>query len=69
MENKIAYINFCIGKFAKRFRLPPFMAYKYLRDYKGLSFLNECYAAEHLLSDKDAVDDLRIVCRRNGGTL
>ena len=68
-ETKISYINFCITQFAKRFRMQPQVAYRYLNEYKGLAFLDECYAAEHLVSASDAVTDLRQVCRRHGGTL
>jgi hypothetical protein len=69
MNNKIGYINFCIGKFAERFRMTRLMAYHYLSAYKGLEFLDKCYEAEHLLSAEDAVMDLRKVCRNNGGTI
>lgn len=67
--DKIRYINFCIGKFAKKFKLTNLIAYRYLSTYKGLEFLDKCYAAEHLLSEKDAVNDLILICRKNGGTL
>ncbi|WP_293715578.1 DUF3791 domain-containing protein [uncultured Parabacteroides sp.] len=32
-------------------------------------FLDECYEAEHQLSLSDAVDDLSVICKRNGGGL
>lgn len=66
---KVQFINFCIGKFAEAFRMTPLVAYRYLSTYGGLRFLDECYAAEHLLSADDAVEDLAKVCRRNGGSL
>jgi hypothetical protein len=44
-------------------------AYSYLKRFKGIAFLDECYEAEHQLSISDAVSDLSIICNRNGGAL
>ena len=44
-------------------------AFAYLTRFKGISFLDECYEAEHQLSLEDAVNDLSIICKRNGGGL
>lgn len=44
-------------------------AYNYLDRYGGIAFLDECYAAEHLLSIEDAIHDLTIICKNNGGGL
>ena len=43
-------------------------AYLYLRKFQGLSFLIGCYEAEHTLSIEEALDDLEMVCRKNGNT-
>ena len=32
-------------------------------------FLDECYEAEHLLSIEDAINDIAIICKNNGGQL
>lgn len=69
MDNKVAYVIYCINKFAERYRLSARQAYEYLARFKGLDFLDECYEAEHTLSFDDAVDDLSVVCKRNGGGL
>jgi hypothetical protein len=37
--------------------------------YKGIDFLVDCYDAEHTLSLNDAVDDLTLVCKSNGGSI
>jgi hypothetical protein len=66
---KIPYINACIRAFAKRFKLTVQVAFRYLYDFKGISFLDEFYEIEHLQSIDDAVDDLIVYCRNNGGTL
>ena len=44
-------------------------AYNYLDRYGGIAFLDECYAAEHLLSIEEALHDLIVICKNNGGGL
>ncbi len=63
------YIVICISEFAKQKSIKTKDAYNYLKEYKGLEFLNECYEAEHTLSLNDAVEDLTEICKRNGGTI
>lgn len=67
--NKIKYINMCITEFGKRFGMSPALAFKYLKTYCGLTFLDNHYEAEHLLSLDDAISDLIAYCKHNGGTL
>ena len=71
---KIPYINACVRAFAKRFHLSIKNAFLYLYRFKGMEFLDEFYEAEfyeaeHLQSIDDAVDDLIIICQKNGGQL
>lgn len=68
-HNIIEYVNCCIGAFANRFKLPMAEAYAYLRQFKGIDFLIDCYAAEHTLSIEDAVDDIAQLCQKHGGHL
>lgn len=44
-------------------------AFRYLYANKGIEFLTENYDIEHTLSLQDAVNDLSIVCRNNGGMI
>ncbi|MCD8147256.1 MAG: DUF3791 domain-containing protein [Clostridiales bacterium] len=44
-------------------------AYSYLRQYKGIDYLREFYDVEHTLSFDDAIDDLTVICCRNGGAM
>lgn len=69
LQNKVTYIIYCINAFADRYRLSTKQAFAYLQRFKGLDFLDECYEAEHQLSLNDAVDDLSVICKRNGGAL
>lgn len=68
-HNKIEYINCCIGAFANRFDLTLAQSYAYLRRFKGIDFLIDCYAAEHTLSIEDAVEDMAMLCIKNGGRI
>ena len=68
-EKILDYIVICIDEFAKQKNISRKETYSYLKEYKGLDFLKECYEAEHTLSLNDAVEDLTMVCKRNGGTV
>lgn len=68
-QNRITYIVYCVSAFANRYGLSNKQAYSYLNRFKGLNFLDECYEAEHQLSISDAIDDLSVICHRNGGAL
>ena len=68
-RNLLDYIVICISEFASRYKLHMTQAYIYLRDHQAIAFLEEFYDVEHTLSFSDAVDDMRDVCIRNGGTI
>lgn len=65
----INYIVICINEFAKQCKLTSKEAYLYLKKYGGINFLKENYEAEHTLGIDDAIDDLKQVCRKNGGDI
>ena len=67
--NIINYIVICINDFAERFNLDAKTAYLFLTQYGGIEFLMEFYDIEHTLSLDNAIDDLEMVCRQNGGFL
>jgi len=69
LRNHINYYVLCINAFAEQKKLPPAEAFNYLDTFKGIDFLIDCYDAEHTLSLDDAVDDLTLVCRNNGGAI
>ncbi|MDR1931647.1 MAG: DUF3791 domain-containing protein [Spirochaetales bacterium] len=68
-QNRIQYYTLCIGEFALQKNLSIKDAFLYLRNFKGIAFLIDCYDAEHTLSLNDAVNDLALVCRRHGGSI
>lgn len=63
----IDYIVICINEFAKQNNMTSKEAYIYLRDFKGIEFLKENYEAEHTIGLDDAMDDLKGICKNNGG--
>lgn len=69
ISDRIEYVVACVGAFAQRHKLSNPQAYAYLRRFTGIDFLLDCYAAEHTLSIDDAVSDLQVICRREGGRI
>ena len=67
LKKKINYTVACVNEFAARYRLSSKEAFVYLYAHKGIEFLKEHYDIERTLSFDDAVDDLTIICRNNGG--
>jgi hypothetical protein len=68
-SERVYYYVMCIGEFARTKGISVRGAFNYLRAYKGVEFLIECYDAEHTLSLENAVEDLTLVCRNNGGDI
>ena len=66
---EIPFLTACINAFGQRFSMTRQAAFHYLHKYKGLAFLIEFYDVEHLQSMDETIDDLLIVCQKNGGTL
>ena len=66
---KIQYFNLFISKFGERFRMPPDLAYRYIREHGGLDYLDMSYDYEHTQSLDSTIQSVITVCRRNGGTL
>ncbi|MDO4957194.1 MAG: DUF3791 domain-containing protein [Bacteroidales bacterium] len=66
---EIPYINLIIRTFAERFQMTRQAAYAYLQRHQGLVFLIEFYDVEHLQDLEETVDDLIIICQKNGGVL
>ncbi len=68
-RKQLNYTIACIHAFARKKHMSQRDAFLYLQKYQALSFLSDCYEAEHTLSIEDALDDMETVCRRNGGHL
>lgn len=64
-RNMIDYMVVCVNDYADTHSLSRSAAFDYLKKYKGLDFLEECYEAEHTLSLDEALSDLDAICKRN----
>lgn len=65
----IDYVMTAIIEFARRHTLSIREASNYLNRFKGIEFLSEFYDVEHTLSFNDCVEDLTLICQRNGGAI
>lgn len=72
MSEQKRMINFtvvCVNEFAQKHNISVKEAFRYLFQFKGIEFIKENYEAEHTLSLDTVLEDLGILCRRNGGIL
>lgn len=68
-EKCTRYIVACINEFALQKKLNKRASFRYLYNHRGIQFLKEHYEIEHTLSMQDAIDDLTLICQRNGGRI
>lgn len=68
-KKRINFTVVCVNEFAKEHHLSVKEAFQYLFQFKGIEFIKENYEAEHTLSFDTVLEDLEILCRRNGGLL
>lgn len=65
----LEYIIALVNEFAKKFSLTEKQAYRYIRMYKGVAFIEQNYGIIQTLDFNEAVDSIALYCRRNGGRL
>jgi hypothetical protein len=66
-SDKVSFIAFIIPKFASTYKMNTQDAYRYLKKYGGIDYLDECWWALHIDNPFWAVRDMYKVCRSNGG--
>lgn len=66
---RLRYTIALVAEFAKKFNLGQRQAYNYMKRFKGLEYLHSFYDVLHTQSFEDAVNDISIICHRNGGKL
>ena len=59
----------CVNEFANKHNLSAKEAFQYLFQFKGIAFIKENYDVEHTLDFETILEDLEILCKKNGGTL
>ena len=68
-QKKINYAVACVSEFANRHGLDQKAAFQFLFRYKAIAFIKENYEIEHTLSFDDTMEDLLLICEKNGGRL
>lgn len=68
-RKQINYTVACVSEFAQRHNLKEKEAFCFLFKYKAIEFIKENYEIEHTLSLDDALEDMLMICKQNGGTL
>lgn len=69
IKDKAEYITTMIDAFAQRNNLSRQQSYRYINRFHGIEFLDEHYDAIHTLDFKEALSDLILFCRRQGGAI
>lgn len=68
-RKQINYAVVCVSEFAHEHNLTMKEAFHYLFEYKAIEFLKENYDIEHTLPLDDALNDMLMICKKNGGML
>ena len=68
-KRKIGFTIACVNEFANKHDLSIKEAFQYIFLFKGIAFIKENYDVEHTLDFETVLEDLGILCERNGGTL
>lgn len=68
-NRKIEFTVACVSEFAHQHSLSVQEAFRYLFQFKGIDFIKENYEIEHTLDFDTIIEDLRLLCRKNGGVL
>ena len=68
-KRKIGFTVACVNEFANNHNLSAKDAFQFLFQFKGIAFIKENYDVEHTLDFETILEDLEILCKRNGGTL
>lgn len=66
---EIEFTVACVNEFAHQYHLSVQEAFRYLFQFKGIEFIKENYEIEHTLDFDTIIEDLRLVCKNNGGVL
>ena len=73
IRNKVEYIVVMIAEFAKAKHLTESQAFRYLKRFDAIKFLNEHYGIAHTFAHtlrmEDVLNDITDYCRRHGGAI
>jgi hypothetical protein len=66
-QDKVAFMTFIIQMFTAAYKMSGPDAYRYLKQYGGIDFLDKHWWALHTDNHYWAIRDMYKVCRSNGG--
>ncbi len=69
MEEVYSFIASCVDAFAAAKGITRKSAFNYLKLFKGINLLSSCYEVEITLPLDEILNDLTLVCQRNGGDI
>lgn len=69
LRDIIEYIVALVSEFGARYHLTDREAYRYIDFHKGITFIENHYGIMHTLDFDEAVDSVRLFCRRSGGKI
>lgn len=69
VKDIIEYTIALVNEFAKNYSLTEEQAYRYIRNHKGLRFIEDNYGIIHTLDFAEVVESLSLFCRKEGGKL
>jgi len=67
MTDEIEFAVACVNEFAQKYGMTNADALRYLDSFKGLDYLVDGYEMARCQPLELTLDDMRNVCRRNGG--
>lgn len=68
-RKQISFAVACVSEFARKHDLKAKEAFQFLFQYKAIAFLKENYDIEHTLPLDDVLNDMTLICQKNGGVL
>ena len=68
-RKQINYTVALVSEFARKHRLSQQEAFEFLFTHRAIEFIKQNYDIEHTLSFEEALDDMMIICRNNGGVI
>ena len=69
IRNKAEFLTMMVDALSKRKGFSRQQAYRYLRNFKGIDFLDRHYDIMHTLDFDEALSSLLLFCRRQGGAI
>ena len=72
MRKEKKMINFtvaCVTEYAQKHNLSLKEAFQYLFQFKGIEFIKDNFETEHTLPFDTILEDIDVLCKRNGGML